>query len=106
MVNSLDEMFESCKNLKNVNFNSIIMPYIESTSYMFYGCSNLIWIDFGKIDLSNVDISNMNNMFKGCNNLKHIMISDELTNNYKTRDKIVEQLANDGIKGVEITFES
>lgn len=106
MVNYLDEMFASCKNLKTVNFNSIIMPYIESTSYMFYGCSNLIWIDFGKIDLSNVDISNMNNMFKGCNNLKYIMISDELTNNYKTRDKIVEQLANDGINGVEITFES
>ena len=54
---------------------------LTNTSYMFYGCSNIINLDLSKFDSQNV--TNMSHMFQNCDSLNKIILSKFNAENIK-----------------------
>ena len=103
-------LFEGYKNLKNIDFNDAFhTDYAESMENMFGSCYNLKQVDisqlntgrvrnmtgmfeysrFEALDLKNLDTShveNMSYMFCGCDDLKELDLSSFDTANVKTMD--------------------
>ena len=75
-VISFSDTFFNCKSL-----TSLILPFykdfeaakLTSTSFMFYNCANLTYINFDRLNLTNVKY--MNSMFKSCTSLKELIIA-------------------------------
>lgn len=60
-------------SVKSVYLNGLISSKAKDIGYMFYGCTNLIHVDFGQSDFSNA--TDMTSMFEGCTALEHIDLS-------------------------------
>ena len=86
----LEIIKEKNNNLKKNKNKSLydLKIYITNMSYMFYGCSNLLYL----LDISNWNISKVNNMscmFSGCNSLFSLPDkSDWDTSNVKLMNKL------------------
>ena len=63
-------MFYGCSNLEKINFGKINTSSVENMRSLFNGCSKLTSIDLSIFDFSNV--MTMNSMFYGCSNLEKV----------------------------------
>ena len=122
-VTDVSNMFAYCRSLEEIDLSNFNGEQIETVRSMFMNCTKLRGIDFGKYDFQNVD--EMDNLlagctelmyvhapnlildtgsfsiFKGCKNLKYIILSRE---NYYS-----EFFANDlvlSLQGQSITGNS
>ena len=87
----------SCKKTCNLNndINNITLIFEEeiiSCENMFYGLTNLIFIDLSKFDSSKV--KNINSMFYGCTNLKKIIFGNIVTSSVEDMTSLFEKCAN------------
>ncbi len=78
-VTSMDNMFRSCKALKNIDVSGFKTGNVTTMRSMFYGCNALESVDVSKFDTKNVRY--MNFMFCGCNSLETIDVSRFETGN-------------------------
>ena len=74
-LSNLDFMFEGCEDLLNINLSNINSS-INSMIYTFTNCENLQSVDFTSLDTSNV--TEMDFLFAGCNNLVEITNFDTI----------------------------
>ena len=72
-IQSCNEMFYNCYNLKEINLSSFDFKNVNDMSYMFFECYNLEKIYFSSFDTKNV--TDMSYMFYNCYNLKEIDLS-------------------------------
>ena len=70
-VTSMNFMFKGCKNLKYINFGNFDASKVTSMISMFEGCTSLI-----SLNLSNFDTSNVIHMSRIFNNLISLKILD------------------------------
>ena len=75
-VTSIYGMFQDCSNLTSLNVTNFDTSNCEwgNMSSMFENCSKLTVLDLSNFDTSL--ITQMDNMFNGCSNLKTIYVSD------------------------------
>ena len=66
-------MFYGCNNIISIDLSSFNTQNVTNMSGMFYGCTNLTKIDFYSLNTENVE--NMCGMFGECSNLKNIDLS-------------------------------
>ena len=75
----LDNLFQYCTNLKNVDLSRLDTSEVMDMSRMFADCSNLTSVDISKFDTSKV--VDMKEMFLGCFKLTTIDVSSFDTSN-------------------------
>ena len=63
-------MFNSCKNLKNIDLQYFNTTIAEDMSYMFFDCNKLISLDLSNLITYNVET--FSNMFGNCKSLTEI----------------------------------
>ena len=68
------DMFNECRNLKQLDTSKFNTSNVIKMGYMFHDCSNLTTLDVSKFNTSNV--TNMASMFQGCNNLTTLDVSN------------------------------
>ena len=69
-----ERMFQACPSLKTVNMANCDLRKLESMFLMFYQCTSLTSVNFGKsMDLSN--LTSMSSMFEECTSLKEMDLS-------------------------------
>ena len=68
------EIDTNAKYIKKVILSHLHVNSIDSTSYMFNGCSNLKSVDFSNIEISG--LNKMNFMFHNCESLEYVDLSD------------------------------
>ena len=78
-LNSFYGLFESAKQLIDVNLNNIDTRKVRNTAYMFYSASNLTSLDLSMLNTSNVE--NMRYMFAFTSSLNYLNISNLDTSN-------------------------
>jgi len=76
IVEDMSHLFEGCKILNKINFNSpyFITKNVKNFSNMFKECDSLV-----ELDLSNFDTSqalNMSKMFQGCFSLEKLILTN------------------------------
>ena len=84
-VTNMREMFMGCKKLKRLdisNFNTTAVTSMNRTGGMFQECDSLVELDLSSFDTSS--ITSTQNMFKGCDNLKTIYVSDKFVTDQVT----------------------
>ena len=69
-IESLDNLFSGCKNIRKISFLKFERKNITNMSYMFYSCSSLKDLNISNFKTDNV--TNMSYMFYGCSSLKEI----------------------------------
>lgn len=74
-VEKMDGMFDTCRNLTDVKLDGIKTKELNDISSMFKGCINLEKVDLGSLNLNNVNVKNMNDIFNGCEMLSEVYIS-------------------------------
>ena len=77
-LDTMEKMFKNIPKLKYVNLTNLKNIEDISMFKMFYGCTNLKEIDFGK---STMNVKNMSHLFDGCVFLKQEKIHDLNTAN-------------------------
>ena len=77
-VESLDNLFSKCKNIKKLSFLKFERKNIIDMSYMFFGCSSLKELNLSNFKTDNV--INMSYLFYGCSSLKELNLSNFNTN--------------------------
>ena len=77
----LDYMFSGCKQLTSVNLSNLGTTNLETINNMFEGCEALKIIDFPNLDIGNVYVGNLGNVFLNCQNLEYININNFKSNN-------------------------
>ena len=70
----MTSMFNGCKSLTSIDFNSINTLYIESMDSMFYNCISLMELDLSHFNT--VSVIDMNHLFYNCYWLKHLNMSN------------------------------
>ena len=88
-IESMDEMFEGCWNLKSVNLGNINTPKLKSIKGMFSMNFDLISINFGKLDTSKVETTER--LFESCYDLVKIDISNLSLNNIKNMSNMFRE---------------
>ena len=80
-ANNTSNMFDGCKNLLSIDFDSfnIDTSNVSTMSFMFYGCNSLTTLDLSSFDTSNV--TDMYSMFDECNSLATLDLSSFNTSN-------------------------
>ena len=78
-IKSFRGLFDECKCIQKIKFNSFYRNDITNMCRMFYDCSNLEELDLSNFNTDNV--TNMNNMFGWCSSLKILRISNFNTDN-------------------------
>ena len=73
-VTTMNDMFEYCGNLINLDLSSFDTSNVTNMRGMFDGCSKLTNLDVSKFDTSNV--TNMSHMFSECNSLTSLDVSN------------------------------
>ena len=73
-VTSMNYLFKGCKNLKYINFGDFDASKVTSMISMFEGCSSLISINLSLFDTSNV--IDMSSIFNNLHSLKILDISN------------------------------
>ena len=68
-LNNVENMFQNCEKIININYKNFNANNIKSMKCMFYNCQNLIKIDSLNIDTQYVE--DMSNMFNGCRALQN-----------------------------------
>ena len=97
-MQSFYDLFDGCTELQYVNLKDIKSLYDDSRR-MFYGCSNLRYVTFDNVDLSNV--TNLSQMFYNCNSLKEIEGLNQLnTSNVQNIDKMIY---NTSLETIDLT---
>ena len=77
-VESLDNLFLGCGNIRKISFSKFERKNITNMSCMFYGCSSLKELNLSNFKTDNV--TNMSYMFYGCSSLKELNLSNFKTN--------------------------
>ena len=77
-LDTMEKMFKNIPKLKYANLTNLNNIEDISMAKMFYGCTNLKEVDFGK---STMNIKNMSHLFDGCVFLKQEKIHDLNTSN-------------------------
>ena len=85
-LNSFYGLFESAKQLIDVNLNNIDTRKVRNTAYMFYSASNLTSLDLSMLNTSNVE--NMLSMFDSCSNLENLNVSKFNTSNVENMKRM------------------
>ena len=78
-VTTMKNMFYGCTNLVYLDANEIVTNNVTNMNSMFSGCSALTTLDVSGWDVNNV--TNMGWMFDGCSNLKELDLSSWNTSN-------------------------
>ena len=78
-VKNMNNMFNKCTSLKELNLNNFNTSNVTNMSYMFNGCSSLEKLNINNLNTNNV--KNMTSMFNGCSALKELNLSNFKTNN-------------------------
>ena len=81
-VNSLDHLFQNCKNITFIDLSNFNSTSKNGINGMFEGCTNLESINFSNFDTSN--FNNMENLFNDCHNLKSLNLSNFNTSKVET----------------------
>ena len=71
-ASDLSYLFFECRSLENVSMSTFISEYIINMDYMFFGCENLLKIDFGD---NYYHVQSMEYTFHGCTNLPNINLT-------------------------------
>ena len=66
-------MFYGCDNIISIDLSAFNSQKVTNMSGMFYGCSNLTNVDFNSINTDNV--TNVSGMFAGCSKLTNLDLS-------------------------------
>ena len=88
------DKIDTANNLENniINITLIWNNYITSTSFMFYGCDDIIEMDLSHFDTSNVE--NMEYMFYGCSSLTSLDLSNFDTSSVIDMEGIFERCSS------------
>ena len=88
----MDNMFYGCSNLISINFSNIITSSVLRMDYMFYNCINLEYLNLLDFDTSNVQ--NMSNIFFRCSSLSSLDLSNFNTFNIQDMTSMFENCGN------------
>ena len=91
-VNSLDHLFQNCKNITFIDLSNFNSTSKNGINGMFEGCTNLESINFSNFDTSN--FKNMENLFNGCHNLKSLNLSNFNTSSVDTMNQMFNNCKN------------
>lgn len=95
-------MFYGCSALKSVIFGKNTGK-IKNLSYMFYNCTSLESVDFAKADFSNAE--DMSHMFDTCIKLESIDFGKSIINHLKTSSAMFENC--ESLKSLDLsTFDT
>ena len=84
-VTNMNNMFKGCNNLETIKFgNNFCISNVIYMEGMFEDCYKLISLDLSMFDT--VKVTNMNNMFKGCNNLETIKFGSLFKSTFNTNN--------------------
>ena len=72
-VTLMENMFEGCRNLIELDVSFFDTSHVTSTNEMFYGCHDLTALDVSGFDTSNMD--NIRYMFYSCGSLTYLDVS-------------------------------
>ena len=73
-VTNMNNMFQSCTELPNLNLSNFNTSSVTSMRYMFMGCNKLTSLDLSNFNTSSV--TDMLGMFKNCNKLTSLDLSN------------------------------
>ena len=73
LLNSSDYMFRGCSYITEIDLSNFNTSNIEDMEHMFYGCSSLTSLNLSNFDTSKVTY--MNRMFYGCSSLTSLNLS-------------------------------
>ena len=76
-VKYMAKMFKNCENLSSINLTNFHTGEVTEMYDMFFGCSALTSLDLSSFERKS-STTKVDNMFKGCTQLKEITISDKL----------------------------
>ena len=78
-VTDMGSMFNCCSSLKDLDVSKFDTQKVANMNHMFYKCSSLIKLNLENFKTYNVTVTDMKDMFSGCDKLEK--------NNIKTNDK-------------------
>ena len=76
-INSTSYLFYNCPDIIEIDFSNFDSSHLERTDYMFKGCSSLKYINFSNFDASKITF--MTSMFDGCSSLISLNLSSFYT---------------------------
>ncbi|MDT2662671.1 BspA family leucine-rich repeat surface protein [Enterococcus hulanensis] len=76
-IESVSNMFSSCKTLENVDLSGWNTNQVQDMSYMFYNCSQLKEVNLSGWDTSQIASGRMYGMFSKCDNLSTLTLSSD-----------------------------
>ena len=71
ILDSTENMFGNCTNLKSVNFKNLDLSEVLYSSHMFYGCSSLLSVNLLS---TNANLVEMYNIFCNCSSIQTIIM--------------------------------
>ena len=77
-ITSMSDMFRGCTSLIDLNLSKLKTDIITDMSYMFYECNSLKNLDLSNFNTQNV--TSMERMFQKCTSLKNLELSNFNTN--------------------------
>jgi surface protein len=78
-VNNTSYMFCNCSSLEKLDLSTFkTSEELNNMAYMFFNCAKLTSLDLSAFNTSNV--TNMNCLFAGCNNLRYIKMMGDVSN--------------------------
>ena len=83
-IDTLQNLFQNCTCIKEINIINCVRKDIVNMSYMFYGCSSLRSLDISRLRTNNV--TDMSYMLCECSLLKEIKVSNFDTSKVKNME--------------------
>ena len=83
-IDTLQNLFQNCTCIKEINIINCVRKDIINMSYMFYGCSSLRSLDISRLRTNNV--TDMSYMLCECSLLKEIKVSNFDTSKVKNME--------------------
>ena len=91
-VNSMDFMFSGCSSLTSINLTNFVTSSVTSMQFMFTGCSSLKSLDLSYFITSSVTV--MQEMFSGCKSLTYLDLSYFDTSSVNNMQQMFKECVN------------
>ena len=71
-------MFGGCYKIEHLDLSSFHSESVQATNSMFKDDTNLKTVDISNFDMTDLEIDDMDNMFRGCTSLQTVYVKDEV----------------------------
>jgi hypothetical protein len=75
-VTSIESMFQFCKSITSVDMSCFSEAPLTNMDRAFYSCSSLESVDLSMVNMSNIEVAPISQMFYNCENLKSVKVGN------------------------------